>query len=145
MVEILKKRYIILLLPPVLGFFLVGGAKGFGLPPSGLPEPPAFLPVLLFVLSAVTSVAAPVLTRTLFAHRMRNQKRVDKDRFLVFEKRLLTMVLLTPWFALAAYGLDFQRFYSTGIVLMAFYAVYYYYPSKKRIAFDQRIFRVTDK
>ena len=145
MVKILKKQYLTLLLPPVLGFSLVGVARAFGMLTSEMPEPPDFLAALFFVLAAVTSIAAPVLTRTLFAHRMRNKKKVDPDRFLVFEKRLLTMALLTPWFALAAYGLDFQRFYSTGIVLMSFYAVYYYYPSEKRIAFDQRIFRVTDR
>ncbi|HKK91596.1 MAG TPA: hypothetical protein VJ936_09345 [Desulfobacteraceae bacterium] len=145
MVKILKKQYLTLLLPPVLGFILAGGAKALDMEPAGLFKSPGFLPPFLFVLSAVTAIAAPVLARTLFAHRMRNEKRVAPDRFLAFEKRLLAMVLITPWFALAAYGLDFQRFYSTGIVLMAFYAVYYYYPSEKRIRFDQKIFRVTDR
>jgi len=43
---------------------------------------------------------------------------------------------------LVAYLLEFPRFYLAGTVLMALYAVYYYYPSKKRIQFERKIFRV---
>jgi len=142
MIKDLKKRYFMLLSPALLGFFLTGTAKGAGwIFPCPFGRSLLFSK-LLFVLAALTAMAGPVLVRTVFAHGVRNNKQVDPEVFLKFEMRLLYIVLTTPWFALAAYGCDFEKFYTAGIVLMALYAAYYYYPSEKRINFDKRIFRV---
>ncbi|CAB1058248.1 hypothetical protein D1BOALGB6SA_3004 [Olavius sp. associated proteobacterium Delta 1] len=54
---------------------------------------------------------------------------------------MIYVVMITPYFALAAYLLQMLRFYSSGAILMGLYAVYYFYPSQTRIAFDRRITR----
>ncbi|MEA1968280.1 MAG: hypothetical protein U9N77_08670 [Thermodesulfobacteriota bacterium] len=144
MVKDLKKIYIMILGSAGFGFLILGLAKGLKIMEPGAWRLPPFYASLLFILSAITSIAAPVLIRTLFAHNVRSRKSVNHDEFFKFEKNILYMVLLTPWFALAAYLCDFQKFYSAGIVLMAFYALYFYYPSEKRINFDKKIFRVRE-
>jgi hypothetical protein len=50
--------------------------------------------------------------------------------------------MITPYLALPACLFELPKFHFTGTVLMALYAAYYYYPSKKRVDFDRRIFRV---
>ena len=103
---------------------------------------PAALQPLFFVLAALTSVAAPLMVRTLFAHSLRSNANTDAQSFLKFQQRLLLTALLTPWLAILAMVFEFQKFYASSIVLMALYAAYYYYPSERRIAFDRKIFRV---
>ena len=50
---------------------------------------------------------------------------------------------MTIYFAFTAILCDFPKFFAGAIVLLALYAMYYYFPSEKRIQFDCRIFRVS--
>jgi hypothetical protein len=50
--------------------------------------------------------------------------------------------MATPYVALIAQILQLPRFHLAGTIVMALYAVYYYYPSMRRIEFDRRVFRV---
>jgi hypothetical protein len=54
------------------------------------------------------------------------------------------MALVTPYLAAIAYFLQLPRFYLAATLLMALYAIYYYYPSLKRITFDEKIFRASN-
>ncbi len=140
MVNRLKRLYYWMLCPASAGLFLAAGAKE-----SGLIEPwvlPPALQPLFFILAALTSIAAPLMLRTLFAHSLRSSSRADAQSFLKFQQRLLLTSLLTPWLAIIVMVFEFQKFYASSIVLMALYAAYYYYPSERRIAFDTKIFRV---
>lgn len=103
---------------------------------------PSVLHSVLFILSAITAIAGPLFLRTLFAHSMREKTQVPAKEFLSFQKKNLWLSLVTPYFAFVAVLCDFPRFYAAAIVLMALYAVYYYFPSQKRIDFDRKIFRV---
>jgi hypothetical protein len=73
---------------------------------------------------------------------MRHSKSISETELIKFERNLLFMVLATPYLALTAFILEFPRFYSAGTILMGIYTIYYFYPSKKRIALDRRIYRV---
>jgi len=142
MQAILKRQYIIIILP-VLGLFLVFGlAKQLNFITSGQFAIASVLHSMVFVLSAITAIAAPLFLRTFFAHSMRKQHQVPAKEFLSFQKKILWISQVTPYFAFTAVLCDFPRFFAAAIVLMALYAVYYYFPSKKRIDFDQKIFRV---
>jgi hypothetical protein len=96
----------------------------------------------IFILCVVLPIALPAFYRALFAHRKRNKKKVSEAELIKFEKRIIHMALVTPYLALAAYTLELSRFYVSGAILMGLYAIYYFFPSKKRLALDQRIFRV---
>lgn len=44
--------------------------------------------------------------------------------------------------SLTAYALAVLRCYLAGILLATLYGLYYHFPSRQRLVFDQRIFRV---
>lgn len=142
MVHELRRTYLVMLIPVVVGFIFLFGAKVFHLMPSGPFTFQEYLGPALFIASVIFAIALPILLRTLFAHKVRHEKRVSEADLYKFERTFLRVALLTPYTALMAYLFELPRFYGAGTVLMALYAVYYYYPSDKRITFEKRIFRV---
>jgi hypothetical protein len=142
MVDQLRRTYFILLIPAITGFIAISIIKKFGLMEFGPIIFQEIFAPLVFVLSVVFAIAWPIFFRTLFAHKMRQKKRVSEVDLIKFERSFLYIALVTPYLTLTAYLFEFPSFYLAGTVLMALYAVYYYYPSKKRIQFERRIFRV---
>lgn len=140
----LIKIYFILLVPAIFGFISVYVGRYI--------QQPIFLPTHLvaviapaiFILAAVFALAGPILFRSFFAHRQRNHSRVSQTELFKFERTLIGIAMVAPYLALAACFLQLPRFHLVGTLLLAFYAIYYYYPSNKRITFDRKIFRVGD-
>jgi Ca2+/Na+ antiporter len=143
MVAELKRTYFIILIPSIPGFLLVYGAKAFDLfridRDAGLTN---ILGPAIFILCVALAIALPMFYRALFAHQKRDQKMVSEVEFIKFERRLMVISLVTPYLALVAYTLEFPKFYTTAAILMGLYAIYYFFPSKRRLALDRRIFRV---
>jgi hypothetical protein len=137
----LKKVYLTLLLPSVLGFTAAGGAKACDLVEMGSVNFIKIAGPLIFILCVALAIAFPVFYRTLFAHKSRDLISVSEKELLKFERTLINVVMITPYLALAAYLLELPRFYTASAILMGLYVVYYFYPSKTRIAFDRKIFR----
>lgn len=142
MQSILKRQYIIILLPAVVLFLAFGLARQLNFITSGQFVISSVLHSIVFILSVITAIAGPLFFRTLFAHSMRKQRQVPAKEFLSFQKKILWISMITPYLAFTAVLCDFPRFFAVAIVLMALYAVYYYFPSQKRIDFDRKIFRV---
>jgi hypothetical protein len=131
-----------LLAPAILGFIAAIVARKF----STLDMEPVrslqrFTAPVLFALSFAFGVAFPLLFRTLFVHKNRHEKMISEDSLLKFERNTLYIALVTPYVALMAFFLEIPRFHLAGTLLASFYAVYYFYPSHKRIQYERRIFR----
>ena len=142
MIDKLRRTYFTLLIPAIVGFIVISAGKKFNLVEFGYITSLELIAPLVFVLSVVFAIAWPIFFRTLFAHKIRHQKSIPEVDLIKFERHFLYIALVTPYLTLAAYLLEFPSFYLAGTVLTALYAVYYYYPSKKRIQFERRIFRV---
>ena len=142
MTQKLRKTYLILLLPAVSGIIIIFLAKTYNYRALGQVEFLGVVAPLIFILSVIFAIALPIFYRTLFVHRVRHLKNLSKNNLIKFELNLLYIALVTPYLTLIAFLLELPRFYLAGSVLMALYAVYYYYPSHKRIQFEKRIFRV---
>lgn len=144
MAETLKKTYFFYLGPVVITFIVLTILKASSsLNPGDITYPP-ILAAVIFVLSVLCALAAPIFYRTFFAHCVRNMKNTASHELLRFERNLLRIALITPYLGLVAYMLDFPNLYFGGCVLMSLYALYYFYPSQTRLAFEKRIFRVSD-
>ena len=141
MIEKLRKTYFCLLLPAIVGFICIYLSKKFNFLNLDQPQFISILAPLVFVLSVIFSIAAPIFFRSLFAHKMSNKKTTSESIFIKFERNLIRIALVTPYLGLFAYLFEFKQFYFTAIFLVTLYAVYYFYPSQKRIAFEKRIFR----
>ncbi|MCD4741515.1 MAG: hypothetical protein K8R67_03390 [Desulfobacteraceae bacterium] len=140
----LKKYYFKLISLTISLFIILGATKILHLPTFHTLNAPSFFPTLFFVLSAITAIAGPLFLRTLFAHFMRDKKNVSIDSFKKFQKGLISISMLTPFFAFIAVVCEFEKFYSASIIILSLYAIYYYFPSKKRIVFDKKIFRINE-
>jgi predicted RND superfamily exporter protein len=137
----LKKTYFMLLAPAVVGFIALFCIRSFHSLDLGPFQFRGVLAAALFILSVVFAIALPIFLRAFFAHKVRDQKSVSEGELLQFERTFLYIALITPYVTLAAFFFAIPRFYCAGTVIMALYAVYYYYPSERRIQFERRIFR----
>jgi hypothetical protein len=133
MIDKLRKTYFSLLIPAIVGFICIYLSKKFNLFHLDQPQFISILAPLVFVLSVIFGIAAPIFFRSIFAHKMSNEKSTTESKMIKFEH---------PYLGLVAYFLEFQKFYFSATFIMALYSVYYFYPSQKRIAFEKRIFRV---
>jgi hypothetical protein len=138
----LKRIYFTLLLPAVAGFILIFILLHFHLFNFNISQIPPVLYPIIFIASVCFAVALPIFYRTVFANKRRHQTHTAEEDWLKFERNLLYIAMVTPYIALIAQILRLPRFHLAGSIIMALYAVYYYYPSKKRIAFERRVFRV---
>ena len=141
MTDALKKNYFMLLIPLILGFGLACWARACDWVAISSAEWIRIAGPLIFFLCMVLAIGFPIFYRSLFAHKSRDLIRVSEKKLIQFERTLITVTMITPYLALTAVFLELPRFYTAGALLMGLYAVYYFYPSKRRIAFDRRIFR----
>ena len=138
----LKKIYFIFLVPSILGFALACWVKTYDFTVIGSINFIEIAGPVIFILCIAIAIAFPIFYRTLFAHKSRDLISVSEKELFKFERNLIYITLATPYLALSALLLELPRFYTAGTILMGIYAIYYFYPSKKRIALDKRIFRV---
>jgi len=140
--NILRRSYFRVLIPAILCFVLISLARKFDLIHIGhIPHMELFAP-FVFVLSVIFAIAFPILFRVIFAHKLRFEKSISKNHLIRFERNCIYIALVAPYLAFIAYLLGSERFFLVGTFLMALYGAYYFYPSKKRIEFEKRIFRV---
>ena len=138
----LKRIYFTLLLPAVAGFIAVFALQHFHLIDWNIPDIPHVISPFAFIISVCFALALPILYRTVFANKMRHHTHTAEKDWLKFERNLLYIAMTTPYVSLIAQVLKLPRFQLGGILIMALYAVYYYYPSRKRLDYERRIFRV---
>ncbi len=100
------------------------------------------LEVPVFVLAAATGLALPILYRALFVSVHRKHMHVSIDLLYRYEYNTIILAMLTPYSAFVASLFAFEAFYAAGIYLFTLYAAYFYYPSRRRIESEMRIFRV---
>lgn len=101
--------------------------------------------ILLFVLSAVSALIAPLLYRLMLIRRFREQQNVSRKDFLSFQKNTLCITLSTFYFFILALIAGASELVYLGIFLLALYSAYFYFPSQKHINFEMRLFRVEDR
>ena len=143
MTDELKKNYLILLVPSILGFALAYWAKAYDWIAISSADLIRIIGPLIFVLCVVLAIGFPIFYRSLFAHRNRELISVSEKNLLKFERTLIQVTMITPYLALAAFLMELPRFYTAGALLMGLYVAYYFYPSKRRIGFDRRLFRAS--
>ena len=140
----LKKTYFFICIPAAAGFTALLLLKEFLATRFFVSEIHYAAAPLIFILSAVFAAALPIFLRTLFVKDIRECKSISTERFLKFERKLIITAMVAPYLALIAIAVEVPRFHLAGTMLLALYAVYYYYPSMKRIRFEMRLFRVRE-
>ena len=100
---------------------------------------------VIFILTTLLAIAFPVLHRTIFNNRIKEFKFITPDKFYRYQNQLLHLTAFTPYLVLIAYVLHLPQFYFGGTALFSLYALYFYYPSEKRIRNEKQIYRVKEE
>jgi hypothetical protein len=140
---ILTRHYLKINLPGVFVFLLLygsdrlmyGGALGWGVNNNWM------IPTLL-ALQGLFAIAFPLWYRILFVQRLKGSKTTSPESFLHFEKKFLSLACPCIYLLIPGYLLSPSRATFAAMVLFALYALYFYFPSRKRIAAEKRMFRV---
>lgn len=138
----LKQAYYRRLLPALVTVAVATAVRGLGMAVDLPPEAARWTGICLFTGAVIAAVALPIWIRAAFANRVRMQRSVGEVDFGGFQRRLITVALMAPYLATVALALQLDAFYQGGTMLAALYGIYYHYPSRQRIAFDRRLFRV---
>ncbi len=139
----LKQAYYRLLLPALVAIAMAAAVRSSEM--AVLISQAAAVKIVgagLFAASIAVAVGLPIWIRTAFANRMRAARGVAESEFVRFQRRLIATALVAPYLAAVALALSLPSFYQAGCFLAALYAMYYHYPSERRIGFDRRLFRV---
>lgn len=143
MTDSLKKIYITALAPVVSCIVaLIILEKGFAIHLLPVMRVPVYFSPIVFMAAVFTALVIPLLLRTLFAKKAGLEKKISTTAFFQFQRHLVISAMVTPYLGITALMFELQKFYVSATLLMALYAVYYYYPSQRRIDFDKRIFRI---
>lgn len=106
------------------------------------PVPSLLVSVVITTLAGVVSVAAPIFYRSYFVYKNRDKKKILPDDFLGFERVLLTTALMSPYFLVISVLINMNETANMLITIFALYALYYYFPTEKKMRFEMRIFRI---
>ncbi len=98
--------------------------------------------IITATLSAVTAIALPILYRSYFVDRIKGRKRIGMDEFLSFEQNTISIALATPYLLALAILTGMNRVALMMITFFTLYAVYFFFPSAKKIGFEMKFFRL---
>ncbi len=138
----LLRRYLLLLAPAAV---LFGAWAGLRLTGAVHPLDPRYTSVIgpaVFIAAILLAAALPLLYRVRFVKSVQGSHGVDAALFLSFQKNLTSLALLAAYAAAAGYMAGVANFHFSGAFLAALYGAYYYYPSRRRVAQEMRLFRV---
>jgi Ca2+/Na+ antiporter len=141
MQKTLVRHYLKVNLPGIaifLIFYLWG--KNHPAPLTGLKG--TLTTTLLLALQGIAAIILPLWYRILFINRMKNKKFTQKHDWIRFEKNFLSMASLSVYLPVLSYAVSISRIPFSMMILLALYALYFYFPSRKRIHSEKRIFKV---
>ncbi len=145
MVKSLQKTYFALISPAVILSAALFLLQYFGLREGSEELPSRFFMISVFVAAITTGVAFPIFFRALFFGKVKEKGFVTRGEFFAHQKKMLYVISVTPYLALFAAYFGFDAFYFGGTALAAIYAIYYHFPSKKKIEFDKKVFMVKNE
>ncbi len=145
MEKTLQRTYFALVIPAIVLSALLFAAQHFGLWEGSKELPSRFFMIFIFVLAIATGVALPIFLRALFFGKAKEKGFTTLEEFFEYQKRNLFVIGITPYLAFIAAYAGFDAFYFGGTALAAIYAIYYHFPSRKKIIFDKKVFMVKNE
>ncbi len=98
--------------------------------------------IVIATLAGITAFAAPVFYRSYFIHKIKDKKEITLEQFVLFERKLISIALMTPYFIIVSILLNLNQTTNIMITLFALYAAYFYFPSEKKVRFEMKVFRI---
>jgi predicted neutral ceramidase superfamily lipid hydrolase len=98
--------------------------------------------ILTATLSALTAIALPILYRSYFVDQVKGRKKLAINEFLAFEQKTISIALATPFLLALAILTGMNRTTLVMITFFTLYAIYFFYPSSKKVEFEMKFFRI---
>ncbi len=98
--------------------------------------------VVISSLAGIFGIALPIFYRSYFVYSLKKKKQVSNELFMSFEKNILNIALSAPYFLIFSLLMNLPETTHILITLFSLYAVYFYFPSAKKIRFELKIFRI---
>ena len=144
MQQTLFNHYIKITVPGIVGvlmlyFFYKSGVDIL------YPVSSRWLTAILLVITGLFSIVIPIWYRIIFMRRNKHRKALSTGEFIRFEKRFLSIASVSVYFLIIAFLVKTQGLPFAIMFIFVFYAIYFYYPSEKRIKSEKQIFKVSEK
>ncbi len=98
--------------------------------------------VVVTTLSGVMGIAIPIFYRSFFVYRLKGKKQISRDAFVSFEQTLISIALTAPYFLVISILMNMNQTSNMLIAIFSLYAIYYYFPSEKKVLFEMKLFRI---
>ena len=141
MQKALLRHYLKINLPGIFAFIVLYIMGKFNVD-IFLPPNKGWIPVFMIIATALFAVVLPLWYRIFFVNKIKGEEHTDEQRFMRFEKNFLTIASISVYILIAGYLLALPRITLSVMVLFVLYALYFYFPSEKRIRSEMNIFKV---
>ncbi|MBG0789734.1 MAG: hypothetical protein H0S80_04460 [Desulfovibrionaceae bacterium] len=138
----LMRRYLVTLTPAAVLLAAWAACRQAGLVRPLGAEYTTVIGPAVFIAAIILAVALPLLYRVLFVKSVEGRPGVSAETFLPFQCNLMSLALLASYAATAGYMAGVANFHFGGAFLAGLYGAYYYFPSRRRVAQELRLFRV---
>ena len=98
----------------------------------------------IMIFTAITSTILPVWYKLLLVKKYRNKKKVSKTDFNATQYRIIISISFSIYWIFPAYLYQSPEMPMLIISFFILYGLYYYYPSKKRIDAEKKIFKIDE-
>lgn len=96
----------------------------------------------ILLASVLFSFIIPMWFRISFIQKMKHKKETPSELFLKFQKMYLQISSPSFYLMILGYIAGIEQKIMVIIILSALYALYFYYPSEKKIEREKKIFKV---
>lgn len=101
-----------------------------------------FFSIIISTFAAAFAIAIPIFYRTYFINRHKDLKYIPAELFFKFEKNILHIVLIAPYLLAVSILLNMSERTQILITLFVLYGIYFYFPTKKKLRFEMKVFRI---
>ncbi len=139
----LQRLYFLIIAPAFLIVFLFFVSEKFNYH-IGVDKGGRLISTAIMVFTAITSTILPVWYKILLLKKFRNDKKINFETFAGYQFRIIVTIAFSVYWIFPAflYQLDEMPMVIVGFFIL--YGLYYYYPSKKKIDAEKKLFKVDD-
>ena len=141
MQKTLLKHYLKTNIPGIAAFIVLYIMGKLNIP-IFIPIHHGWIQIFMMITIALFAIVLPLWYRISFVNKMKRKTHTNETDFIKFEKNFLTIASVSVYILIAGYLLALPRIPLSVMILFVLYALYFYFPSEKRIRSEQKIFRV---
>ncbi len=135
--EKLKRFYKISIIPAIIFFIFT---QFYPLKILSKIKLPDYINLLFILISIAFALIFPILFRIIIFFHVNSKGAMSEGRFIIFEKVLILISQISIYIMIIAHYFLESQFVMIVLSVIAFYSLFYYYPTEKKINFDRRIF-----